>query len=585
MEIPSELRDRILDKLGMASGSRLDKVIACMDKNKEILFKIGIIKTGSTIKKGDYIDLFKGEISNDVIKGAFTGRNGKYFGKKNVIIAFVIAAFGEEWEKVYNDYYELDGKLKECYINKGSIDLIKDKKSLKSNNNVQIQYLTKNPKIDNIDSNIFNNYSTDFESFDCNNESYNVVFFPFYRFEYTEYNSDIEGVIISKILDIRDIEGLNLQVQYYPNYNIRSYSHAEAVGIELKANLVIWGELYENKFSVIKEIILKYLIVQNKHDIPGISRKGYSDIHRISSLYEIKEGTLLNDIDYILYWVIAFTEYHKKNYETALMYFNKIKNKNRISFELLFYTSKCLLLQNSFINARNDIERALVIDPNNIRGICIYCIILMEIDKEFSKSYIEAILEANGDEMMINLIYAHLLYRSFQEKEQSIFYLEKAISIEKHYYSFYEYGCILHELEDYNGALNKLKLSIKMNPDSSAIHSTYGLVLFKVNKISSAKRHFEKAIKLNNQNIDAYHFYALLLFKLKKYQECINNFEKALEIDNDNLEVRYNYFKTLIAMDNKDSLEQFLEIVVRDQYYKDIPKILNDLNIIYIKED
>lgn len=112
VDLVQELRKKIADSY---SGDIIDGFIFYLNKNLEILkresviydnvFEIKELKNG-VIEHGDF--------TKDIIKNAIMRE--PYQGKKKLIKALIIAAFGNNWESVYTKHYNIDGDLIESKV-------------------------------------------------------------------------------------------------------------------------------------------------------------------------------------------------------------------------------------------------------------------------------------------------------------------------------------------------------------------------------------------------------------------------------------------------------------------------------------
>lgn len=146
------------------------------------------------------------------------------------------------------------------------------------------------------------------------------------------------------------------------------------------------------------------------------------------------------------------------------------------------------------------------------------------------------------------------------EYEQAKISLEKDLEINnKSYKTFFLYGKVLHQLKNYEEALEFY------NKASEELNS---MNLKNSNKIDKMKdvHKFEEAVKYSDlvyqQNqLDSLYWYhrGLALFKLKKFGESSSCFENALEKDQNNPTFLYELAKSELWADNIQKSLKILE--------------------------
>ena len=114
--VPIELVDELKTKMKKSySGNIVDGFLFYLKRNIEILKKEEIIFDDvSEIKELKEGVIERGDFTKDIIKNAIMRE--PFQGKKKLIKALIIAAFNENWENVYNKYYNQDGDLVDSEI-------------------------------------------------------------------------------------------------------------------------------------------------------------------------------------------------------------------------------------------------------------------------------------------------------------------------------------------------------------------------------------------------------------------------------------------------------------------------------------
>lgn len=309
-------------------------------------------------------------------------------------------------------------------------------------------------------------YDHSIKAFNTSKESYNVLLFPFEPLEKCTYKkTNIENAIISRLLELSERDNLNLRIKFDTLDCIHNYAEADSIGRILRANLVIWGDLFEHCSSE-SEACLKFVnILPRDSEVPTIGNIGESRIEKFTSLSEVKEGKLQKNIDYIIYWIAAVRAYSKTKFSVALNHFIKIEKSGFSNSELYSYLASCYINLRSPYEARFYFEKALKIDSINNFLQSDYAGLLWYFNDTLgAKKHYEIALKISPDNSDYHCLYANLLNDKFNDKEAA----------KQHY-----------------------EMALKISPNNAQAHIEYGLLLkLKFNDNENGKSHYLKAVQL-----------------------------------------------------------------------------------------
>lgn len=200
-------------------------------------------------------------------------------------------------------------------------------------------------------------------------EVFTIVILPF--FQNGEGNSRSEKMLLKRFKALSDNENIALDVRYLSNYRYTylSYDDARNIGLEQMADLVIFGDLLlygEKKINLYYTLVKADPLVKDNR---GVIR---SDNFLVS---ELLQGTLPNDIDYLIYWVMGMQAYQHSQRSAsrsqslvaqALHCFNKIVNELNIpDAEIFFRMAVIYELDGNKKEAIACYYRALDANPNH----------------------------------------------------------------------------------------------------------------------------------------------------------------------------------------------------------------------------
>ena len=165
----------------------------------------------------------------------------------------------------------------------------------------------------------------------------NVLILPFNRMvEYPDRVINEEKLILTMIQDLAYDHEINLKVKYFSDESIgMSQQEAETLGFQKNADLVIWGDLINERKSV--KINLRYLVISPGKYIRSVKSRPISQLDYYTQ--EVYNGHLEGELKSLLFWVMGIRFYWNKEYQKALNHFLKVQgfnsvNQNELAFRL-----------------------------------------------------------------------------------------------------------------------------------------------------------------------------------------------------------------------------------------------------------
>jgi tetratricopeptide (TPR) repeat protein len=174
--------------------------------------------------------------------------------------------------------------------------------------------------------------------------TYNILILPF-----NDYQENAnQGVKIEKALEQRFDE---LRVKFFPGAQIKlsmkikcyleipeflSADSINAIGNLFKADLIIYGDIYDLFDKPSKRTNIKYSVLQKTKKVFPFKTMGETKLIEFNSLDEIRNGYLIKDIDYLTIWIFCNEQLNQGNIDKAIIildaidrnFSEKIFNKN-----------------------------------------------------------------------------------------------------------------------------------------------------------------------------------------------------------------------------------------------------------------
>lgn len=601
LQIPNELISDLEEKINnLYSGSITDGFIFYLNKNIEILKRENIIfqevkiikKIG--LKNENQIEY--GYFTENVIKHVFQRKNAGR-GKIKLIKALIIAVYAEKWEDVFNYYFDQNGLKKSVIIEvkKNSKIKINSTEKLQINNKqrvkgIEILFREKiwkknlfflllflllfsvffNPTKNYI-SNKFNKSKVKKEQvkiYKCEpfvktNNNYNILILPFEPLEQCLYKkTNIEKSIMSRLIDMSFKDTLNLKIKFDTSDCIHNSKEAEEIGKALNADLIIFGDLYEH-CSEYNEATIKFINLLPPKLSPLKKQGSFGDI-KFNSLLDVKEGSLLNKIDFIIHFVVITRTFSLKNYSLTLKYFQSFKNRG---FELEEVYEIAALIYSNLKETNNSIiylKKVLKINPNNYKAHYLYATLLAYDFKnyEMANSQFELAinlaikLDSNPSDIIIG--YAYFLEEKIKDYQKAKENYEKALnynpySIENHinYANFLKNKCY-----DYQNSKKHYEKALEINPYSLQANLRYAILMdHNFNNNDIAEYHYKKTLEIDPNNNEALLYsIPILIQKYHNLKAAKFQLEKLLEI-NPNYVDAHLVYADFIYSNYKDTLD------------------------------
>jgi len=189
--------------------------------------------------------------------------------------------------------------------------------------------------------------------------SFNVLLLPFQPLEDCTFKETfLEETLRRRLLALSEEKQLNLQVKLDTLQTCpATFDEGKAIGKNLNADLVIWGDFYEQCESDTSQACLKYALVKDIYI--NIAAAGQTGIQPLRSMTQLTEGYLQEDIDYIIYWTIGNRYYGIGNYREAAAAFQTAYQLRGEDIDILTKLSFALMEAGELSEAENYFRRSL----------------------------------------------------------------------------------------------------------------------------------------------------------------------------------------------------------------------------------
>ncbi len=346
-----------------------------------------------------------------------------------------------------------------------------------------------------------------------NNRSFNILILPFNLLSgKIDYNLKIEKSIEIRFKEIIDINHIPLEVIFDENEkHPESVENAQILCKKRNADLIIYGDFYDNDKDTINEIRIKWVLAYDLHSYLGIKRD--SKVQPIKRLSQLSNGYLLNDIEYIVNWAIALRYLKQQNYKLAIKTFYYLLTKFKLlaNNEIGLYhgIGLCYNYLGDYNNAKFYYEKSIEIDSNFAPAYNNLGIILAWNIGDFEKAkncFIKSLEISNNNPIILENI-AWLFQKHYKDYDNAVYYYKKSIAYDSLNVLAYQNLAFIYDyyLNDYYLASQYYQKSIEINSNIGLFHENYAIFLGrKLNDFDNAIKHHNMAIILDSKLASPY---------------------------------------------------------------------------------
>ena len=151
--------------------------------------------------------------------------------------------------------------------------------------------------------------------------------------------------------------------------------------------------------------------------------------------------------------------------------------------------------------------------------------------KEAIRDYSKAIELNNND--MATYIRRGYAYFEMQQLEQALNDFTKACLSNTTFkgYAYNNRANVKRAMKDYDGAINDVNESIKIDSLNAYAYTNRARILFETKGAKASKKDFDRAIELNNQVAEFYYHRAAYYEAIKAYDKAISDYNKAQNLN------------------------------------------------------
>lgn len=333
---------------------------------------------------------------------------------------------------------------------------------------------------------------------------FSILILPFQLLQNcTIKETGIEETIRTRLNSMAEFDSLNIEVTTLlagikcP----KTYNEARDIGNMYNANLVVWGDLYENCFSDSLKSCVKYAVIDTP--IKSLNEKGETSIRR-NTLDNIGRGELQLDVDYIIYYSLALEASFEDNHALSISYCEKIINDidptSASTYTTLGYS---YYKEGDELGAELSFIKAISFDSTK-SGAYMNLGMLYHEQKKYplaEKNFQTAILN-DPNNPQIRSAYGSLLI-NLKEYEKAEKEIKKSISLDpKHISGYVTLGNFYTHTQKNNQPMARYyyKKALKINPNFKLAHfirHNFGRTYLQEGKLDSAEFYLRKNLELS----------------------------------------------------------------------------------------
>lgn len=362
-----------------------------------------------------------------------------------------------------------------------------------------------------------NNPDYGFSTFPFSFNSTNVLIVSFYDFQdYHENEKKIERIIQQRIADLKYKNILSKETKVEINVKCafldKDYNDFDTIknlGEKCRADIVIYGNLFDVSESNSRQVQIKFLIFPALRRDKTIQAK--TDLKTFVNWGDLVEGSLLKDLDYVVYWLIAYDQMDRGNIDNLISITDFLNTK----------------FQNDSISEFNKSFSSL---------LTFEAIPICSVDKNYdiSHRYFSKAIEYDPDNYWAYFWLGSTYNLGYGDVDKALEYTHKANKLSPNN------STIMEALSDLYYSKGDIDLSkkyaisaVESDPENAQSHVQLGKILCtSFHKFDLARVHLKKAIELDKNSSSGYFFYCLTLYYEKNISKNYFSYlSKALEIN------------------------------------------------------
>ncbi len=229
------------------------------------------------------------------------------------------------------------------------------------------------------------------------------------------------------------------------------------------------------------------------------------------------------------YYSMGIIEEGNGNIKKAIHYLKKAFNMEK-SGEIAHEISSCYLQVNDTTNAKNYINQAISLNPNNT-------------DHRF---------------MLVNI------YLLEKDNKNAINELKKITTLqEDSHETYFDIASIYQNIGNYEKAIHYYNKTLKIDENHKNSLYNLGNIYFTLSQKRKAKEYFEKFIKNNAEDLESKFIYAYLLTLIGEYNQSIKIYENLYEEFPENIQLIKDLAETYYLIDDIPNCKKFINIILK----------------------
>lgn len=282
----------------------------------------------------------------------------------------------------------------------------------------------------------------------------------------------------------------------------------------------------------------------------------------------IKKELSTNDTQKLVHYGLKYSK--KKNYMTALIFFDEAIKKSPKDFRIYVLKSEIYYKLKDFKNMYEAINKAYEIEPNNYHIVSLKAFNYYN-SQEFKKAleYFHRAQKINENEEIYFAIAK--TYDKLRDFKNVIKYSSKIIAKNPDFIDAYILRAkACGDMRDYKCSLSNYETLKNKNPNEPYFYFMTSLYSHNTRNLAGALDNINKAIEISKEPISPYYAEkAWILLDMGKKEECFENLEYALKLD-----PRDDYVLSLLMVlasdvKNYDKAIEYANKILKDGYSKD----------------
>jgi len=311
-----------------------------------------------------------------------------------------------------------------------------------------------------------------------------------------------------------------------------NYKEGRAVGRQYNADIVVWGIHWERCGPESTEACVMFVITDPNAFVER--HHGKSETRKTRPDY-VYQGELLNDVHFVIHYLISQYFYSKGDLDNAAEYLKEAiktsENWHKSMAYALFQLAEVYREQSKFNNAIEYYEKVINLDEGFMRAFVNQGLSYEKIgSKDIAKKKYQEVIQshpATSEEFNTR----GSAYSNLGRYKEALQDFSKSILLDSNFVrALINRAVVMTRFGRYDEAINDITKSIKLSPSDARAHGIRAQILAFQGQFHDALAGVNKSLSLNPYDPEVLEGRAQIYMQMKKFHEALQDCDDAISL-------------------------------------------------------